>query len=84
MTETAEQRIRLFIEENFIFADNMAAFPAEKSLIEAGVIDSTGVLEMVGFLEQEFGIKVQDADIVPQNLDSIAAIASFVQSRQAA
>jgi acyl carrier protein len=82
MSETIESRIRAFIEENFLFADNVAAFPVDKSLIEAGVIDSTGVLEMVGFLESEFGLKIADADIVPQNLDSIAAITAFVQRKQ--
>ena len=84
MSEHVESQIRRFIEENFLFADNMAAFPTEKSLIEAGVIDSTGVLELVSFLESAFAIKVADADIIPQNLDSIAAITRFVHTKQAA
>ena len=78
---TTETRIRRFIEDNFLFADNLDAFAAEASLIEAGVIDSTGVLELVGFIENEFGIAVADADIVPDNLDSIAAITAFVDAR---
>jgi acyl carrier protein len=82
MSESVASRIRTFIEDNFLFADNMAAFPADKSLIEAGVIDSTGVLEMVSFLERDFGIKVNDADIIPQNLDSISAISRFVEHKQ--
>jgi acyl carrier protein len=82
MSESVASRIRTFIEDNFLFADNMAAFPADKSLIEAGVIDSTGVLEMVSFLERDFGIKVNDADIIPQNLDSISAISGFVEHKQ--
>ena len=81
MTSAVEGRIRRFIEDNFLFADNLDAFAADASLIEAGVIDSTGVLELVGFIETEFAIPVADADIVPENLDSIAAITGFVSAK---
>jgi acyl carrier protein len=53
------------------------------SLIDAGLIDSTGVLELVGFLEQEFGIDVADEDLVPENLDSIARLAAFIDRKRA-
>lgn len=81
MTDSVEARIRRFIEDNFLFADNLDQFAAEASLIEAGVIDSTGVLELVSFLETDFSIPVADADIVPENLDSIAAITAFVDRK---
>lgn len=81
MTDSVEARIRRFIEDNFLFADNLDQFAAEASLIEAGVIDSTGVLELVSFLETDFSIPVADADIVPENLDSIAAITTFVDRK---
>ncbi|MEJ1161506.1 acyl carrier protein [Prosthecomicrobium sp. N25] len=82
MTDSIEARIRRFIEDNFLFADDLENFPAESSLLEAGVIDSTGVLELVGFLETDLGVPVADADIVPENLDSIAAIAAFVERKR--
>jgi acyl carrier protein len=82
MTDSIESRIRSFIQDNFLFADNLDNFADGASLIEAGVIDSTGVLELVSFLESDFGITVADADIVPENLDSIASISAFVRSKQ--
>ncbi|MGZ8197708.1 MAG: acyl carrier protein, partial [Burkholderiales bacterium] len=53
------------------------------SLLDAGIIDSTGVMELVSFLEQEFGIQVDDQDLVPENLDSISALAAFVTRKLA-
>ena len=54
-----------------------------ESLLDAGLIDSTGILELVGYLEAAFGIRVADADIVPENLDSIGRIAEYVASKLA-
>ena len=56
----------------------------EESLLEAGLIDSTGVLDLVGFIENEFAIPVADAEIEPRNLDSIATITDYVAGKQAA
>jgi len=72
-----EERIRSFIVENFFVAEG-AEFDDETSLIASGIVDSTGVLEVVAFLEQEFGMKIPDRDIVPANLDSVARIAAYV------
>ena len=70
--------VRRFIAENFLFRDEADAIGADASLLEAGIIDSTGVLELVCFLETTFGIQVADEDMLPENLDSIRAIASYV------
>ena len=70
-------RIRTFIVENFYVAEG-AALGDDTSLIETGVVDSTGVLEVIAFLEEEFGLSIPDRDIVPANLDSIARIASYI------
>jgi acyl carrier protein len=70
--------VRRFIGENFLFRDDGDAIAHEASLLEAGIIDSTGVLELVSFLETTFGIEVQDDEMLPENLDSIRAIASYV------
>lgn len=76
-----ETKVRAFIEDNFLFRSDDAALAADASLLDAGLIDSTGILELVGFLEGTFGIVVADAEIVPANLDSIAAIAAYVDGK---
>ena len=70
--------VRQFIGENFLFRDNGDAITPEASLLDAGIIDSTGVLELVCFLETSFGIQVHDDEMLPENLDSIRAIANYV------
>ncbi|MFK3690603.1 acyl carrier protein [Agrobacterium tumefaciens] len=81
MTGTTSLAVRTFILENFLFGDE-AALPADnQSLIAGGIIDSTGVLELVAFIEDGFGVSVDDADITPTNLDSVDAIVSFLQRK---
>jgi acyl carrier protein len=77
-----ERLIRSFIDENFLFRDDKAALSATQSLLDAGLIDSTGILELVAFLEAEFAIRIADAEIVPENLDSIRAITAYVAVKQ--
>ena len=76
-----ETTIRQFIADNFLFRDDRAALDDDESLLDAGLIDSTGVLELVSFLETQFAIQMADEDIVPANLDSIRAIVSFVMGK---
>ena len=73
--------VRRFIGENFLFRDNADAIGNDASLLDAGVIDSTGVLELVCFLETTFGIEVGDDEMLPENLDSIRAIAGYVDRK---
>lgn len=75
------EKIRSFINDNFCFREDTASIKADESLLEAGLIDSTGILELVSFLENEFAIVIADADIVPENLDSIAAITAYVERK---
>jgi acyl carrier protein len=75
--ETTREVIRRFITTNFYVADP-AQLGDDDSLLDSGVVDSTGVLELLVFLEQEFGIHVEDRDILPQNLDSIARLEAFI------
>jgi acyl carrier protein len=70
--------VRRFISENFLFRDDGDAIAHDQSLLDAGIIDSTGVLELVCFLETTFGIEVQDDEMLPENLDSIRAISNYV------
>lgn len=83
MTDTTSIVIRNFIVENFLFGDTSQPLAEETSLIESDLVDSTGVLELVVFLEEQFGLAIADAEIVPANLDSIASISAFVASKTA-
>ena len=84
MTDETKATIRAFIVENFLFGDESHPLSADLSLIDNDLIDSTGILELVGFLEEHFAIAVADADIVPANLDTIDRIAGFIARKQAA
>ena len=85
MSETAiRERIRGHILENMMFTDDPARLPDDASLLDMGVVDSTGVLELVLLLEENFSIQVKDAAIVPENFDSVDRIVSFVVRTQAA
>ena len=84
MYDVVQTRIRDFIVENFLFGDDSQPLPGDLSLIESDMVDSTGILELVGFLEEAFGLTVADADIVPANLDSIDRIAAFIERKKAA
>lgn len=76
-----KDQIRQFIITNFYVAD-AAALKDEQSLLDAGIVDSTGVLEVISFIEREFSITVEDAEMVPENLDSITNITGFVQKKK--
>lgn len=79
-----EQQVRNFILESFLFTNDAAALANDDSFLEKGIIDSTGVLEMIFFLEQEFALKIADKEMIPENLDSVNNIVRFVQSKQTA
>lgn len=81
MPADIESKIRKFIEDNFLFREDREGLSDTESLLDAGLIDSTGVLELVSFLESQFGIRVADAEIVPDNLDSVRAIVMFVAGK---
>jgi acyl carrier protein len=74
--------LRLFLAENFLLGEEFRELPGSASLIEAGIIDSSGVLELVGFLEETYDIRITDAELVPENLDSIDNIIRFVDAKR--
>jgi len=82
MSDVIRSAIRNFIEENFLFQFGDENLADNQSLLEAGVVDSTGVLELVAFLEDTFHLQIADKDIIPQNLDTIDAITAFVERSQ--
>lgn len=81
---SVEQKVREYIAENFLFSSDTSELPSDGSFLDMGIIDSTGVLEIIFFIEEEFGIKVQDHEMLPENLDSVNNIVRFVEARQAA
>jgi acyl carrier protein len=80
-TVDTERSVRRFLSENFPLVDG-AAVGRGDSLVAAGVIDSTGVLELVDFVETEFGLPVPDEELVPQNFDSIECIVAYVARKR--
>ncbi len=71
-----------FVNSNFLMGSGAIKFSNDDSLIEKGIIDSTGILEMVNFIQKNFGIKINDEDLIPENLDSINSIASFITRKK--
>lgn len=75
-----KSQVKQFFEDNFMteFEDE---FTDDDSFLENGIIDSTGVLELVLFLEENFNVKIKDDEVVPDNLDSFSGIESFIKSK---
>lgn len=80
MAERFNATVREFISENFLFRAD-AEIDNDQSLLESGVIDSTGVLEVIAFLESTFGISIADNEIVPENLDSINSMTRYLAAK---
>ena len=74
------EKIRSFILRNFYVIDP-STLDDSASLRDSGIVDSTGVLELISFIETEFGIKVADADLIPANLDSVERIGAYVERK---
>jgi len=77
-----EKAISSFIIDNFLFGDTSAAPAADLPLVQSGLIDSTGILEIVAFLESAFGVQTADEDLAVDNFGSIATIVRFVLAKQ--
>jgi len=75
------EQVRQFVIQNFYVADP-GQLPDDASLLERGVIDSTGVLEVIAFIERTFAVRVEDEEMLPENLDSIERIAAFVDRKK--
>jgi acyl carrier protein len=78
---SVSEKVRQFITTNFYVADP-SALEDSTSFLDRGIIDSTGVLEVVSFIEGEFDVRVEDAEMIPENLDSIGAIVAFVARKK--
>ena len=83
MQSDIREAVRSFLAENFLFREGMESLGDDDSFLGAGIIDSTGVLELIFFLENGFQIKVADEDMLPENLDSVRAVTAYVQRKLA-
>ena len=77
------QTIRKFVIDNYLFGEE-GKLGNEDSFMETGIIDSTGILELVRFVESTYRVKVADEEFIPDNLDSVSKLVSFIHAKQAA
>src|SRR3546814_5008450 len=78
------QEIKQFILGNFLFTDDDSAFTDDTSLIQQGIVDSTGILELIVFIEETWPVRVPAEDMTPANFDSLGAIDRYLDGRLAA
>ena len=76
-----EEEIKGFIFENFIIDDDATQLDNNQSFLETGIIDSTGILELVSFIEEHYSITVEDEDLIPDNLDSVNNVVNFINRK---
>jgi len=74
--------IKSFILNNYLFTSDDGALSDTDSLLQKGVVDSTGILELIMHLEESYSLKVLDQEMIPDNLDSVAAITAFVERKR--
>lgn len=79
-TNGVRARVRDFLGSTFYLA-NQAELDDTTSLLETGIVDSTGVLEIIGFLESTFAFHVEDDEIIPENLDSVERLVDYVSRK---
>jgi acyl carrier protein len=77
-----KSEIRQFVVENFLYGRDDDTLGDDVSFLEKGIIDSTGVLELVSFIEEKYGISVDDQELIPDNFDSLNNLSSFVSQKR--
>ena len=82
MSDDLRERIQKFILENYLFSTDRSALGYDDSLLGRGIVDSTGMLEIIMFIEEQLGVMIKDEEMTPDNLDSVNRIAAFVESRR--
>jgi len=75
-----KQELRKFVVDNYLFGRDVS-FSDDDSFLDKGIIDSTGVLELVSYLESTYGIEVKDEELLPENLDSINNLARYLEGK---
>jgi acyl carrier protein len=77
--DTIEVKVRQFIADNILFSRNGYPYSDDTSFLEEGIIDSMGIMELVAFVDDNFGIKVEDEELVPDNFDSVSRVAGYIR-----
>ena len=78
---TVESKVRSYVLENYLFTDDQSELDSNDSFLEKGIIDSTSILEIILFLEEEFAIDVADHEMIPDNFDSVSNIVNFIKNK---
>lgn len=78
------EKLRRFILENYLFSDDQKLLDDRDSFLEKGILDSTGILELIFFLEEEFDVQVAEGDMIPENLDSVQNLLRYLDAKVAA
>ncbi len=79
---TVAQILRNFVIDNFLYADRDTQLNDDDSFSDKGIVDSTGVLELITYVESEFGIRVSDEEIIPDNFDSLEKLTRYIQTKR--
>ncbi|MBN2123710.1 MAG: acyl carrier protein [Deltaproteobacteria bacterium] len=74
------ETVRNFVVENFLFGDD-GPLKEDTSFLEEGIIDSTGILELIAFLEETYGLTIRDEEYVPENFDTLGNVARFLERK---
>lgn len=77
-----ETQIREYIAKNLLFSEDGFSYSDEASFLQEGIVDSVGVLELVSFIEDKMGVKVEDREITPDNFDSVSNLAGFIRRKK--
>ncbi len=76
-----EQEVRAFIEDNYLLTADSVDLAGSESLTRRGIVDSVGILELILFLETNYGIEIPDAEVKPENIDTVDNIVRFVERK---
>ena len=79
---SVKDKLREYVLENYLFTDDQSALNDDDSFLDKGIIDSTGIMEVIFFIEENFEISVADEEMVPENLDSISNIVAFIDKKK--
>jgi acyl carrier protein len=79
--DNIEEMIRKYISENILFSGNGYPHADDTSFLEEGIVDSMGIMELVMFVDETFGITVEDEELVPDNFDSVTRLASYIRRK---
>jgi acyl carrier protein len=80
--DSVEQALRGFIAAELLFSGHVYPYPDQASFLDHGIVDSLGIMSLVAFVEERFGLSVADADIVPANFDSVSRLSAYIRAQR--